>query len=159
MRMKITIVLVFVLMSIMGFSQNYDLPTNPEPGKCYVKCYKEEKRITKWEVIDCALVSFQSLDVKFENTNNELSWNDIKVINKKLVPFIKTGYRLNMLSHYVSNASDSINIKISSERAIAIGNYLVERGMNPKLIAVKSYGNSRSDKTMLEYRIINACVE
>ncbi len=159
--MKKLVILSLMMLSATIFSQEVDLPPNPEPGKCYVRCLnkKQQKKKAKWKDINCALIQFQSLEVQLENLTDGLSKKDIKVIDQELVPFIKKGYKLQMRSHYVSNEPDSIDVNTSSQRAIAIGNYLIEKGMNPELLLVNSLGSSKSDKTMLEYRIINAPLE
>lgn len=33
-------------------AQNYDLPPNPEAGKCYERCFDYDKRF-EWKEIDC----------------------------------------------------------------------------------------------------------
>lgn len=157
--MKIVVFLIVVLVSTMGFSQNYDLPSNPEPGKCYVKCYSDTKKKTKWDEIHCALVNYQTLKVAIENPEKELSKKDIKVIDKELVPFIKKGYKLHIRSHYTSSAPDSIQVKMSSQRAILIGNYLVKKGMDPDLLLINSLGSSKAKKIEIEYRIINVSLD
>ncbi|MEP0263561.1 hypothetical protein [Dokdonia sp.] len=159
--MKTLVIVTIMMLGTTVFSQEIDLPPNPEPGKCYVRCLhkKQQKKKTKWTELNCALVQFQSLEVQLENPTSRISKDDLKVIDKELVPFIKKGYKLQMRSHYVSNKPDSIDVNISSQRAIAIGNYLVEKGMNPELLVVNSLGSSKSDKTMLEYRIINTPLE
>ncbi|WP_379978157.1 OmpA family protein [Dokdonia ponticola] len=157
--MKIYVVLLVAMLTTSVYAQTYDLPPNPEPGKCYVKCFNENKKKIKWEDIDCALVNYQKLDVSLENPDQPLSKRDLKIINRKLVPYIKKGYRLQIQSHYVSNAPDSINVKISSQRAIAVGNYLVERGMNPALLFINSLGSAEAKKSEIEYRVVDVGLE
>lgn len=143
----------------MGFSQNYDLPSNPESGKCYVKCSPEGKEKVKWDEIHCALIDYQKLEVTLENPDQVLSKKDIRVIDRRLVPFIEKGYKVQIKSHYVSSAPDSINVKMSSQRAIAIGNYLVEKGIDPDLLLINSLGSSASNKIEIEYRVISVSVK
>ena len=33
-------------------AQDYDLPPNPQPGKCYARCFDYEKKF-EWKEIDC----------------------------------------------------------------------------------------------------------
>ncbi|WP_299215317.1 OmpA family protein [uncultured Dokdonia sp.] len=157
MRMLFSIVGMVLSTSI--YAQTYDLPPHPESGKCYVRCLPKENKKPTWDKIDCALISFQKLEVTIENTDQAFSKKDAKIIDKKLVPYIKKGYRLQIRSHYVSSAADSINVKISSQRAIAVGNYLVERGMNPELLFINSLGSLKVKKIELEYRVVNVSLE
>jgi len=157
--MKIYVVLLVTMLATSVYAQSNDLPPNPESGKCYIKCFNDNKKNIKWEDIDCALVNYQKLDVSLENPDQPLSKKDLKMINKKLVPYVKKGYRLQIRSHYVSNAPDSINVKISSQRAIAVGNYLVEQGMDPALLFINSLGSSKAKKIEIEYRVVNVSLE
>jgi len=157
--MKIYIVLLVTMLTTSVYAQSYDVPSNPEPGKCYIKCFKKDKKKIKWEDIDCAFVNYQKLDVSLEDPDQPLSKKDLKIINKKLVPYIQKGYRLQIQSHYVSSAPDSINVKISSQRAIAVGNYLVEQGMDPALLLINSLGSSKAKKSEIEYRVVNVSLE
>lgn len=157
--MKIYIVLLVAMLTTSVYAQTYDVPPNPEPGKCYIKCFNEDKKKIKWEDIDCALVNYQKLDVSLENPDQPLSKKDLRILNRKLVPYIQKGYRLQIRSHYVSNAPDSIHVKISSQRAIAVGNYLVEQGMDPALLFINSLGSSKAKKIEIEYRVVNVSLE
>lgn len=157
--MKIYVVILVAMLTTSVYAQTYDLPPNPEPGKCYVKCFNENKKKIKWEELDCALVDYQKLDVSLEHPDQSLSKKDVRILNRKLVPYIEKGYKLQIRSHYVSNATDSINVTVSSQRAIAVGNYLVEKGMSPALLSINSLGSSEADKTKIEYRVVNVSLE
>ena len=151
--------IVFLLCSLFCvtvYAQNIDLPPNPEAGECYVKCFNKKKEKIKWREINCALLSFQTLDVTIYDINQGLSDSDILTIETTLIPFVKEGYTVHLQSHYVSKESESNNLETATERAVLIGNYLIKKGMNPEFLIVNSFGDSKSDKTSVEYRIVNA---
>lgn len=150
--------IVFLLCSLFCatvYAQSVDLPPNPEAGKCYVKCFNEKKEKIKWREINCALLNFQTLNVTINDIDQGLSKSDIQTIEATLIPFVKEEYTVHLQSHYVSKESESNNLKTATERAVLIGNYLIKKGMNPELLIVNSYGDSKSDKTNIEYRIVN----
>lgn len=157
--MKIYTVLLMTILTTSLYAQTYDLPPNAEHGKCYIKCFNEDKKKIKWEELDCALIHYQKLDVSLENPDQPFSKKDVRMLNRKLVPYIKKGYKLQIRSHYVSNAPDSVNVKISSQRAIAVGNYLIEQGMDPALLFINSLGSSEAKKIEIEYRVVNVSLE
>ena len=54
--MRQTIILYILLFLASGSllnAQNYNLPPNPEGGKCYIRCFEFDKAF-KWEEIDCS---------------------------------------------------------------------------------------------------------
>jgi aryl carrier-like protein len=63
---------IILLISLLTFTslvkaQNYDFPTNPKAGKCYLKCFDYNKKF-KWKEVDCSL----KLAKKNEKTKKEL---------------------------------------------------------------------------------------
>ena len=58
--MRAIFIFMLVCFSLSSYSQNYDLPPNPKPGKCYVKCCPIDFNYNKkysgvWSEIDCDL--------------------------------------------------------------------------------------------------------
>ncbi|WP_106638533.1 OmpA family protein [Allosphingosinicella vermicomposti] len=50
---------------------------------------------------------------------------------------------IDVYGHTDSTGSDAINIPLSQNRAQAVGNYLIARGVNPARIATQGFGSSR----------------
>ena len=47
-----SILIVFLLFSNGILAQGFDLPKNPKPGNCYIRCYDDD-RLSDWKIIDC----------------------------------------------------------------------------------------------------------
>lgn len=56
--------LFFSFVFITVNAQNYDIPPNPKPGKCYKRCFEYDKKF-KWLEIDCS-------ELKKAKTKNDL---------------------------------------------------------------------------------------
>ena len=77
--MKNTILLTILLtFATQVKAQNYDFPSNPKVGKCYVKCFDYEKKF-EWKEVDCNKVEKQ----KPEKTEKELIKCELAKIKMK----------------------------------------------------------------------------
>lgn len=144
-------VFVFLfLIPFFVFSQNVDLPRNPEPGKCYMRC-KVENGLTAWKAVDCKLTKYYNeLPITFDVSSDSLSEKDKKVINRKLVKLLKKGYKLEIAVNYDSKTTDSINAIRSLERAGVLAKYLVSQEIDPDLLWIRGFGNSQAKKRCKE---------
>ncbi len=152
--LKLTITFLFLgaLSIFNGLAQDSrDLPKNPQPGHCYVRCQGKDDAMEEWKDIECALVEHQKLSVL---TNDELSSRDKKTLDKTFQKFINEGYKLHIQSFFTSVASTEDNIIMSRERVITVANYLVEIGYDPDLIVVNALGPTEK-KMGFWYRAIN----
>lgn len=52
--LTLAVALAFGFTTILN-AQNYDLPKNPKPGKCYERCFRYDKKF-KWKEVDCAKI-------------------------------------------------------------------------------------------------------
>lgn len=148
-----TLCLLFVLSTQAQTTNTVpDLPRNPQPGHCYVRCSSKDGTLQEWKDVECALVAFQKLEVLESNT---LSKRDKKNLEKIFRKFIKEGYRLQLDSYYTSSRSTEENVILSRERAITVANYLVGLGYTPELIKVNALGPTQR-KNGFYYRVINA---
>lgn len=128
-----------------------DLPSNPQAGHCYVKCFSPDGEKGEWKDIDCLLINYQKLDVI---PAEELSKQDKKTLDKVFKTFIKNEYILQLDSYYTSSMSIEDNVILSRERAITIANYLMSKGMAPQYLRINALGPSNM-KTGFWYRAIN----
>ncbi len=138
--------IVLLLIPSILLSQNEDLPRNPQPGKCYMRCEVGNGQ-TDWKAIDCELVkNYNNLQIAFNSTSDSLSEKDKKIIRKKLIKLLRKGHRLEIAVNYDSKASDSINAIRSLERAGILAKYLVSQDVNPDLLWIRGFGNSQAKK-------------
>ena len=144
---------LFVLLLLFPFvvySQTPDLPPNPQPGKCYMRC-KLGNGQTDWKAIDCELVkNYNNLPIAFNSTSDSLTEKDKKIIKRRLIKLLRKGHRLEIAVNYDSKASDSINAIRSLERAGVLAKYLVSQDVNPSLLWIRYYGNSQATKRCQE---------
>ncbi|WP_452226763.1 OmpA family protein [Lacinutrix cladophorae] len=161
--MRHFITFLFILFSSYCFSQHTDLPKNPKPGKCYIRCFTENNK-TQWEEVNCKYIQYTKL--KIENFKASFfSEKDKKHIDSKLLKMLKNNRTIEIASHYHSNAADSINEKLSIEKGLQLADYLKYKGVSPNQIIINGYGNkrpkSRSKKnayslnSRFEYRLVS----
>lgn len=136
------IFLLFFLLPSFLLSQSSDLPPNPQPGNCYIRCKDETGKITGWEEVDCNLLKYNEL--RIENfKSNYFSKKDKKNIDRKLLNLLKKNINIEIASHYDSNAPDSINVKFSVAKGKQLAKYLIDKGVKPSQIVINALGNSQ----------------
>ena len=74
--MRAIFILMLICFSLSSYSQNYDLPPNPKPGKCYVKCCPIDFNYNKkysgvWSEIDCDLAKAKKQKEDIINSENQ----------------------------------------------------------------------------------------
>ncbi|MDO6598303.1 hypothetical protein Q4512_15370 [Oceanihabitans sp. 2_MG-2023] len=77
--MKYFLCIIFIaLFSLNSFAQ--ELPPNPEPGKCYVKCILEDGNLSNWQTIDCEFsklakdkAKLNTLQIKMSNLGYDVA--------------------------------------------------------------------------------------
>ncbi|AUC83420.1 OmpA family protein [Lacinutrix sp. Bg11-31] len=162
--------LVLILFSFCGLGFSQDLPKNPQLGVCYARCLEANGKELEWKKIDCDLVQKENI-LNLKNLKTGVFKDkDRKVIKRKLIKIINKGYTVELLSHYFSNKSDSINELRSIQNAKALYSYLETQGVNTKQLLISTYGSSKpltscfnsnscpdyyNKNTRVEYRVIN----
>jgi predicted HTH domain antitoxin len=86
----LTIIILFAFIRLVE-AQDYNLPPNPEPGKCYKRCFDYDKKF-EWKEVDCS----KEKERRNKKTKKQLIKEEqlkIKMIKyqEKLVSF---GYKL-----------------------------------------------------------------
>lgn len=166
--MKLYITIILLCFSFLGQSQN--MPKNVRGGECYIRCKDNNGEFLTWKKVKCDLVLKENA-LKIEDLSKGVfNKKDRKTINKKLVKLFKKGYTIELLSHYYSKKSDSINQLRSIQNGNALYSYLQTQGVNTKQLLISAYGNSKPLKscnnintcpdyyiknTRLEYRVVN----
>lgn len=79
--------------SIKLSAQNYNLPPNIEPGKCYTKCFHYDREL-EWKEVDCSEISVEQREM----TKKELVECEQKKIKlEKYQEKLKgLGYKINI---------------------------------------------------------------
>lgn len=171
--MKQLLLASIILLSFNSHAQ--DLPKNPKPGECYVRCVNKKGKLTNWKTIDCDLVKFQTLPI--ENIKSGVfSDNDKKIINDKILKFLKEGYKLQIKSHFDSDASEDVNSKLSIRLARQLVGYLFTAcdELKSEQVLVNAFGDTKpiekcndqddcskvySKNTRIEFRFVNEDTE
>ncbi len=103
--------------------------------------------MTVWEEIDCDLVSGDAniLPIFYEYNSSRLTPDSEKTIDDYLLKLMKEkpGLRIEIMSHTDSRGNDQYNKSLSQQRAQAVVNYLVKRGINRNRLVARGYGESR----------------
>lgn len=84
--MKNVLLLAFFLVctTLTVNAQNFDVPPNPEAGKCYEKCFHYDKKLT-WEEVDCSKIKEQNTKMTAEQLEkNEARRQKMLAYQKKL---------------------------------------------------------------------------
>ena len=113
--------------------------------------YSDEYREVK-----CELLDYNLLPINWDFNSARLTSKAKKIIDDKLLPLLKAGHRIEIVSHTDSRGSDSYNMKLSQRRAKAVVNYLISKGINSEMLESKGYG-----ETMLKNNCSNgvSCTE
>ncbi len=106
--------------------------------------------VTTWKEIDCGLVKPTRLNILWNLNSATLTPAAKREIDEKLLKFMKEnpGVMVEISSHTDSRGSKAFNKALSQRRADAVKNYLISKGINPKRIVSKGYG---------EERLVNNC--
>ncbi|MBT8266344.1 MAG: OmpA family protein [Bacteroidia bacterium] len=105
--------------------------------------------ITSWEEIECELLNATPLPIFYETASARLTAASKKVIDERLLPILNDKpVNIEIMSHTDSRGNDSYNMSLSQQRANAVVNYLVSKGVSRSRLSSKGYG---------ETRLVNRC--
>ncbi|MBT8254701.1 MAG: OmpA family protein [Flavobacteriaceae bacterium] len=105
--------------------------------------------ITSWEEIDCKLLNATPLPIFYETASARLTPASKKVIDERLLPILNDKpVNIEIMSHTDARGNDSYNMSLSQQRANAVVNYLVSKGISRSRLSAKGYG---------ETRLVNRC--
>jgi outer membrane protein OmpA-like peptidoglycan-associated protein len=99
--------------------------------------------LTTWKPVDCALLEYSPLPIKWNLGSATLTPAAKKLIDSRLLPILKDGKMVEIASHTDSRGSASSNQNLSERRARAVVNYLMAKGINASQLVAKGYGESR----------------
>ena len=92
--MKVLLSSCFLIVSFLFsngiIAQDIDLPKNPRPGKCYIRCYDNDK-LSEWKTMDCKFgrmvkdsIKLKTMQIKLHNLGYDVDLNsklDCKTID------------------------------------------------------------------------------
>ena len=100
--------------------------------------------ITSWEEIECELLNATPLPIFYETASARLTAASKRVIDDRLLPILNDKpVNIEIMSHTDSRGNDSYNMSLSQQRANAVVNYLVSKGISRSRLSSKGYGESR----------------
>ncbi|MBU2939751.1 OmpA family protein [Lacinutrix sp. C3R15] len=134
---------LFFIFSANCLSQNNNLPKNPQPGKCYIRCINEG--VLDWKTISCDLLSKNNeLSINITPNTEEISKRDKKIIDRKIVKLIKKDFVVLIEVHHDSKKSDIINKDISNKKAQLISAYLEGLDIPKEMVWINYFGNAKA---------------
>lgn len=105
--------------------------------------------ITTWEEVDCGLLDANVLPIFYELASARITPASKKIIDETLLPLLKSKpVSIELMSHTDSRGNDDYNMSLSQQRANAVVNYLVSKGISRSRLSAKGYG---------ETRLVNRC--
>lgn len=138
-------IIAFFLFSYSAncFSQNNDLPKNPQPGKCYVRCIQDN--VLDWKTIPCDLLSKSNeLSIHITPNTETISKRDKKTIDRKIVKLIKKEYVVLIEVHHDSPISATVNKELSNKKAQLIAEYFDSLDIPKEMVWINYLGNSKA---------------
>ena len=96
-----------------------------------------------WREVKCELLDYNLLPINWDFNSATLNAKAKKIIDAKLLPILKQGHRIEIVSHTDSRGSDQYNMDLSERRARAVVQYLISRGISKDMLESKGYGETR----------------
>ena len=81
--------------------------------------------------------------INFDYNKSTISNNSYTYLNKIATFLINTNNRVEIKGHTDNRGTEEYNMKLSKERAEAVYNYLLKKGVNPKQLSYSYYGFKR----------------
>ena len=106
--------------------------------------------ITKYEEIDCELVSYNALPIYYDLGSAALTPQARRIIDENLLKLMvgKPNISIEIASHTDSRSDDAFNMALSQRRAESVVNYLVSKGIKRNRLVAKGFG---------ETKLVNRC--
>jgi len=100
--------------------------------------------ITTWEEVECALLDPTVIPIYYELASARLTPASKRVIDETLLPILNgKAVNIEIMSHTDSRGNDDYNMSLSQQRANAVVNYLVSKGISRSRLSAKGYGETR----------------
>ena len=100
--------------------------------------------ITTWEEVECALLDPTIIPIFYETASARLTPASKRTIDETLLPILnEKAVNIEIMSHTDSRGNDEYNMSLSQQRANAVVNYLVSKGISRSRLSSKGYGETR----------------
>lgn len=110
---------------------------------------KSKGGITTWEEVDCKLLDPNVLPIFYELASARLTAESKRIIDNTLMPILNSkNVNIEIMSHTDSRGNDAYNMSLSQQRANAVVNYLVSKGISRSRLSARGFG---------ETRLVNRC--
>lgn len=110
---------------------------------------KSKGGITTREEVDCKLLDPNVLPIFYELASARLTSESKRIIDNTLMPILSSkNVNIEIMSHTDSRGDDAYNMSLSQQRANAVVNYLVSKGISRSRLSARGFG---------ETRLVNRC--
>jgi outer membrane protein OmpA-like peptidoglycan-associated protein len=101
--------------------------------------------LTTWNEVECALVEYQALPIKWNLGSATLTPQAKNLIDTRLMPVLaqNPGVKLEIASHTDSRGGPTSNQDLSERRAQAVVRYLQTKGVNSSLLVANGFGENK----------------
>ncbi len=100
--------------------------------------------ITTWEEVNCELLDPNLLPIFYELASARLTPASKTIIDEKLLPIMAdSNVSVEIMSHTDSRGNDDYNKSLSQQRANAVVNYLVTKGISRSRLSARGFGETR----------------
>jgi len=105
--------------------------------------------LTTWEEVDCGLIQGEVLPIFYETGSARITPASKRIIDETLLPLLNSKpVSIELMSHTDSRGNDDFNMSLSQQRANAVVNYLVSKGISRNRLTGRGFG---------ETRLVNRC--
>jgi outer membrane protein OmpA-like peptidoglycan-associated protein len=101
--------------------------------------------ITKYEEIDCKLVSYNALPILYDLGSAALTAEAKRIIDDNVYQLMvaKPNVSVEIASHTDSRSDDGYNMALSQRRAESVVNYLISKGIKRARLVAKGFGETK----------------
>lgn len=99
--------------------------------------------LSSWKAVDCKLTDNTPLPINWDFSSAELTDGAKAIIDARLLPILNDGVAVFIESHTDMRGSKSDNQKLSDDRAKAVTDYLISKGINVSQLYAKGFGETK----------------
>jgi outer membrane protein OmpA-like peptidoglycan-associated protein len=99
--------------------------------------------LTSWKAVDCKLVDNNPLPINWDFSSTTLNDGAKAIIDARLLPILNDGVAVYIESHTDMRGTKNDNQKLSDDRAKAVIDYLISKGINNSQLYGKGFGETK----------------
>ena len=160
--MKLVLICIITCLTVGLSAQNGSTRTNTQegppdakPGFCYLKRYVGTTK-PEWKAILCEWKEFDTLNIIQDELEPRLTNYDKHYINKRVRQWLDRNLAIEVQSYYSSPASDATDACLAQARAIAVGEYLIQEGLDRSQLKITALPVGDKNSRTLAVRAIQA---